>query len=125
MLPLGISAVVRAASSFKHWEEYGCDIGSCGRSMRARTCRLNYGSLRIGWASGLAAIAIRRTRMEPNPMKKIATLTMNPTIDVSYTVRRMTPTHKMRTLNERHDPGGGGINVARVFVRLGGDARCY
>lgn len=58
-------------------------------------------------------------------MKNIATLTLNPAIDVSCTVPRMVHTHKMRTADERHDPGGGGINVARVFVRLGGDARCY
>jgi 6-phosphofructokinase 2 len=57
-------------------------------------------------------------------MKCIATLTMNPTIDVSYDVDRVIHTHKMRTRNERYDPGGGGINVARVFCRLGGDVRC-
>lgn len=57
-------------------------------------------------------------------MIRIATLTMNPTIDVSYEVDRMFHTHKMRTRNERYDPGGGGINVARVFRRLGGEARC-
>ncbi len=58
-------------------------------------------------------------------MKSIATLTMNPTIDVSYDVASMFHTHKMRTDNEWYAPGGGGINVARVFVRLGGNARCY
>lgn len=58
-------------------------------------------------------------------MKNIATLTMNPAIDVAYEVPRMVHTHKMRTFGEYHCPGGGGINVARVFVRLGGDARCY
>lgn len=58
-------------------------------------------------------------------MMSIATLTMNPTLDVSFEVDRIFPTHKMRGENERHDPGGGGINVARVFVRLGGNARCY
>ena len=58
-------------------------------------------------------------------MKNIATLTLNPTIDVAYEVEQMFHTHKMRTLNEHYDPGGGGINVARVFVRLGGNARCY
>ena len=58
-------------------------------------------------------------------MKSIATLTMNPTIDVSYDVDRMRHTHKMRTDNEWYAPGGGGINVARVFVRLGGNARCF
>jgi 6-phosphofructokinase 2 len=57
-------------------------------------------------------------------MKQIATLTMNPTIDVAYDVEHMVHTHKMRTLGEHYCPGGGGINVARVFVRLGGNARC-
>lgn len=57
-------------------------------------------------------------------MKSIATLTMNPTIDLSYEVDRVMPTLKMRARNERYAPGGGGINVARVFVRLGGNARC-
>lgn len=57
-------------------------------------------------------------------MKSIATLTLNPTIDAAYEVARVVPTHKMRTLAEHYDPGGGGINVARVFVRLGGNARC-
>jgi 6-phosphofructokinase 2 len=58
-------------------------------------------------------------------MKRIATLTMNPTIDASYEVDRVCHTHKMRTRNEHYDPGGGGINVARVFCRLGGAARCH
>lgn len=57
-------------------------------------------------------------------MMNIATLTMNPTIDVSFDVDRVFPTQKIRGRNERHHPGGGGINVARVFVRLGGNARC-
>jgi len=58
-------------------------------------------------------------------MKSIATLTMNPTIDVSYDVATVRHTHKMRTDNEWYAPGGGGINVSRVFVRLGGNARSY
>lgn len=57
-------------------------------------------------------------------MKSIVTLTMNPTIDAGFQVQHMHPTHKLRTLAERYAPGGGGINVARVFVRLGGNARC-
>lgn len=57
-------------------------------------------------------------------MMNIATLTLNPTLDVSFEVDRIFPCHKMRGGSERHDPGGGGINVARVFVRLGGNARC-
>ena len=55
----------------------------------------------------------------------IATLTLNPTIDVAYEVDHVFHTRKMRTKSEFHEPGGGGINVARVFVRLGGDARSY
>lgn len=58
-------------------------------------------------------------------MKSIATLTMNPTIDVAYEVGTVRHTHKMRTQAETYAPGGGGINVARVFVRLGGNARCF
>jgi len=55
----------------------------------------------------------------------IASLTLNPTIDTSYVVERMAHTHKMRAQAEHYDPGGGGINVARVLVRLGGSARCH
>lgn len=58
-------------------------------------------------------------------MKNIATLTLNPTIDVAYEVERVFPTHKMRTDREYHNPGGGGINVARVFTRLGGEAQVF
>jgi 6-phosphofructokinase 2 len=58
-------------------------------------------------------------------MKSIATLTMNPTIDVAYEVSEVRHTHKIRATREYHNPGGGGINVARVYVRLGGNARCY
>ncbi|MBO9576269.1 MAG: 1-phosphofructokinase family hexose kinase [Sphingobium sp.] len=58
-------------------------------------------------------------------MKAIATLTMNPTIDVAYDVPKVFHTHKIRVNQEYHNPGGGGINVARVYVRLGGNARCY
>lgn len=58
-------------------------------------------------------------------MPTIATLTLNPTIDTAYEVDRVFPTHKMRTLKEKYDPGGGGINVARVFTRLGGQAHCF
>jgi 6-phosphofructokinase 2 len=58
-------------------------------------------------------------------MMNIATVTMNPALDVSFEVERLYHTSKMRGDSERHAPGGGGINVARVFVRLGGNARCH
>ncbi|WP_428390401.1 1-phosphofructokinase family hexose kinase [Lichenicoccus sp.] len=50
----------------------------------------------------------------------IATLTMNPTIDVAAQAQRVRPTHKLRTFAERQDPGGGGVNVASVVHALGG-----
>lgn len=58
-------------------------------------------------------------------MHTIATLTLNPALDLAYEVERVIDTHKMRATGERCSPGGGGINVARVFVRLGGQARCH
>lgn len=58
-------------------------------------------------------------------MQIIATLTLNPAIDAAYEVDKMHPTHKMRSHEERYDPGGGGINVARVVAELGGMVRAY
>jgi 6-phosphofructokinase 2 len=49
----------------------------------------------------------------------VRTLTLNPSIDVSSDAEQIVPTRKVRTCNERIDPGGGGINVARVLHRLG------
>lgn len=59
------------------------------------------------------------------PMKTIATLTMNPAIDVAYEADRVVHTHKVRSRRERYDPGGGGINVARVITRLGGKTHAH
>lgn len=58
-------------------------------------------------------------------MFSIATLTMNPAVDLAYEVEKVVATHKLRASGERYNPGGGGINVARIFVRLGGNARCH
>lgn len=52
-------------------------------------------------------------------MQRIATLTLNPAIDSACEAERVFPTHKIRTSGERYDPGGGGINAARVLARLG------
>ena len=52
-------------------------------------------------------------------MDRVATLTLNPAIDGACEADAVFPTHKVRTRNERYDPGGGGINVARVLARLG------
>eukprot|EP01022_Parablepharisma_sp_SALTPOND_P005352 TRINITY_DN122255_c0_g1_i1.p1 TRINITY_DN122255_c0_g1~~TRINITY_DN122255_c0_g1_i1.p1 ORF type:complete len:487 (-),score=72.23 TRINITY_DN122255_c0_g1_i1:897-2357(-) len=47
---------------------------------------------------------------------------MNPAEDMSAETSQVSPNRKVRCKNQRHEPGGGGINVARVLVRLGGDA---
>lgn len=52
----------------------------------------------------------------------IVTLTLNPALDVSTAVARVVPAHKLRCAPPRLDPGGGGLNVARVIQRLGGSA---
>jgi 6-phosphofructokinase 2 len=51
----------------------------------------------------------------------IVTLTINPAVDIFVNVGRVEPTRKMRCSPPKRDPGGGGINVARVAQRLGGD----
>lgn len=55
-------------------------------------------------------------------MKPIVTLTLNPCIDASSEADKVQPRRKNRISNERFDPGGGGINVARVLKELGGSA---
>lgn len=54
---------------------------------------------------------------------RIVTLTLNPAIDVSSDAETVGHTKKVRTRNERMEPGGGGINVARVLKRLDADVR--
>ncbi len=49
----------------------------------------------------------------------VRTLTLNPTIDFASETERVVPTVKLRTVGERMDAGGGGINVARVLHRFG------
>jgi 6-phosphofructokinase 2 len=50
----------------------------------------------------------------------IVTVTINPAIDIFVNVARVEPTRKLRCSAPKRDPGGGGINVARVAHRLGG-----
>jgi 6-phosphofructokinase 2 len=45
---------------------------------------------------------------------------MNPSVDLATDTPRVLPTHKLRCGDGLHDAGGGGINVARVITRLGG-----
>ncbi len=53
-------------------------------------------------------------------MADIVTLTPNPAIDLSTSVDRIVAVRKLRCTAPRRDPGGGGVNVARVIKRFGG-----
>jgi 6-phosphofructokinase 2 len=53
-------------------------------------------------------------------MKTIATVTMNPTLDKSSSIDNVVPDRKLRCQTLRHEPGGGGINVSRAILKLGG-----
>ncbi len=55
-------------------------------------------------------------------MPPIVTLTLNPALDVSTATAEVSPEHKLRCETARFDPGGGGLNVARVVRELGGDS---
>lgn len=50
---------------------------------------------------------------------RIVTLTMNPALDITTTADEVRPTDKVRCHDARYDPGGGGINVARIARVLG------
>ncbi|MGY4868816.1 1-phosphofructokinase family hexose kinase [Mycolicibacterium elephantis] len=50
---------------------------------------------------------------------RIVTLTMNPALDIATSADAVRPTEKIRCGSGRYDPGGGGINVARVAHVLG------
>jgi len=50
---------------------------------------------------------------------EIVTLCMNPALDITTDTDVVRPTDKLRCAGARYDPGGGGINVARVAEVLG------
>jgi len=54
-------------------------------------------------------------------MTDVIALSMNPSIDLSTRVDRVVPLRKLRCASARRDPGGGGVNVARVIGRFGAD----
>jgi len=53
-------------------------------------------------------------------MAAVLTITLNPTIDVFRAADAVKPTEKVRLSDATYEPGGGGINVARVIATLGG-----
>src|SRR5579863_5285926 len=54
---------------------------------------------------------------------RLITLTLNPALDLAADADAVVPTHKIRMHHEHADPGGGGVNVARVLKELGGDTQ--
>jgi len=55
-------------------------------------------------------------------LARIVTLTINPAVDLACEAESVRPTRKIRTTAEQFDPGGGGVNVARVVNELGGES---
>ena len=53
---------------------------------------------------------------------KIATLTLNPALDKSSETDRLIPEQKLRCTAMRLDAGGGGINVSKGILKLGGES---
>lgn len=54
-------------------------------------------------------------------MAKILSIALNPAIDISSDAEVVRHTHKTRTHHQQQHAGGGGINVARVIRKLGGE----
>lgn len=52
--------------------------------------------------------------------RPVITLTLNPALDLTTGVPRVEPRLKLRCEEPREDPGGGGLNAARVIAELGG-----
>jgi 6-phosphofructokinase 2 len=55
-------------------------------------------------------------------MSTIITITFSPCIDKSTSVASLMPEKKLKCAAPKSEPGGGGINVARVIKKLGGNA---
>ena len=53
---------------------------------------------------------------------KILTITLNPALDLSAQCDRVAPGPKLRLNGLVTEPGGGGVNVSRAILALGGDS---
>lgn len=58
-------------------------------------------------------------------MPDILTITLKPAVDFATTTAHVQPGPKLYCDAPRVDPGGGGVNVARAILRLGGDVRAF
>ena len=50
---------------------------------------------------------------------RVATLTLNPSLDVATSVASLVPDRKLRADRPSREPGGGGVNVSRALSNLG------
>ena len=57
--------------------------------------------------------------MDQPSLPPIATLTLNPCLDVSYEFPSLVADQKVHVEHTRFDPGGNGINIGRALKRLG------
>jgi 6-phosphofructokinase 2 len=55
----------------------------------------------------------------------IVTVTPNPSVDISTAVDVVEPDRKLRCDEPKREAGGGGLNVARAIMRLGGAALAF
>ena len=55
----------------------------------------------------------------------IAVLTLNPSLDIGYEVKRLVADQKTHAVAARYDPGGNGINLGRTLKTLGVRADTY
>jgi 6-phosphofructokinase 2 len=61
--------------------------------------------------------------MPDAPMQTpVVTLTLNPALDMSTEVPTLIPDVKLRCSEPLLDPGGGGLNVSRAILALGGES---
>lgn len=63
-----------------------------------------------------------RTLLKTVPM---LTVTLNPALDIAFEVQRVEPERKLHGRNQLVEPGGGGVNVARVATELGATCPAY
>jgi 6-phosphofructokinase 2 len=58
-------------------------------------------------------------------MTRIITITLNPALDKSITVKALIPEKKLKANNVKTEPGGGGVNVSRALHKLGLDSEAF
>ncbi len=76
----------------------------------------------VSWCNQLTispAVSTGKNWANTGGVPSVVTLTLNPALDISSSVNAVFPNHKLRCSDPVYDPGGGGINVARVARRLG------